>query len=1392
MNRDNSIRRSSFWDKLKRGEAEVRNPVDARQLFTQLLKRGSPEQLALTCDEALLPVLSTALGITANSLGPPLELLAALGAEQLSHGAYASRVLRIFHTFWEAPGFMQSIEKALVSNTLRDPAVVAWMLIKLAPEVEAVRQCKDPWTAKVVELLHCSTAVGMSSLAPQLATLFSIVALPSGATLAPSQAAQADAFPESLQAAKSAMRPPGVRDHDNDPADYRSISILPTPAELNCQEPPYLPPVGGSDFIADREAAQLDRLVRLMREDLLGSLREELAEELAAGASSFRRLYRNPQLLEICFEPQPYVLLSVPVPSRLAARVSKMKAREASDFFHHGPGRRVLAKEALVLLMEHASSSSSSSSSETPSGGIHAQGTEKKRLQLQTLAFGVVVMRKGKDWDMVDNLESGKLQVGVSFPGETSMAAITQRLVGLRYDTFAPTLCPFLFSASASYFTYEPVLLSLQRMSGIPLRETLAHMEPPGPKELPHGGRALADFSEEIQAAVQSDSTQSAVLQMVLTSKVVLIQGPPGTGKTYIGVQMVKAILEAHSRWGEISGQSAVPKIMCLSFTNHATDSFLESLMDVGVPESKIIRLGSSSKISARLKSRCLWELPEARFSKSETYCYAVLKNEQEELTKRAGRLLRKLKAFSGLGVSPAWWAEISDFLADEEERRALKNQWNSEWLQMLRKQLAEVMQKMSIKARSLDDLQLSRSSHVLSTATIIGCTTVGAARMRGILQEVKPDIVLVEEAGEILEAQVLSAIGDNCKQLILIGDHQQLRPKAECYKLRREAGNGFDMDVSLFERLVKHGGGEGSVPLPSVTLQVQHRMRPEVPHLIRHTMYPQLVDHASTLHHPRVQGIARPVLFINHNHPEAADADAAVLGGKSKVNMHEVQMVCRTAKYLLQQSGCSPASITILTPYLGQLAEIRKALVELRVGAELNDMDVKELQSLNLMDGPAGGEGWATVRAATVDNFQGEESDIVLISTVRSNPQGDIGFLSSAERVNVLLSRARNGMYLFGNMDCLTNCRSARGRDLWGRLAKLLRAKGQLLDFLPAVCERHKSVTALKELADFDRVVKHGGCTLPCGEDLPCGHPCPLLCHPKAAVVHAQVKCALLVPDVCDYGHQVQRKCCEVKVKCTKVVQWKCVAGHTMSGRCHQGRSAPCKTCEHLAADENAASAVEEQRQERVQAEEAALAESQSQLQAEERNQGDLLEIKEASSHHLDGTSPTVAIAAATNHDGGEGSDEVLEENAGSQAQLQAEECNQVDAIKREGAEDNKQYPLPATATHLSSQPQEAPTSDNGTPSLQRGSDSSPTEEQPAGTPQLAFHQPSPATPQPAAQQSSPGAPLSVPVSPLLSSPSQAPLAVAPDVVKVDVQLGEAELLHAGHVQSKGGTACR
>lgn len=73
-------------------------------------------------------------------------------------------------------------------------------------------------------------------------------------------------------------------------------------------------------------------------------------------------------------------------------------------------------------------------------------------------------------------------------------------------------------------------------------------------------------------------------------------------------------------------------------------------------------------------------------------------------------------------------------------------------------------------------------------------------------------------------------------------------------------------------------------------------------------------------------------------------------------------------------------------------------------------------------------------------DNYQGEEADIVIVSLTRSNANGDIGFLAARERLNVLLSRARNCLIMFGNME--TYMHSKKGTDTWNPFFHLMRAK--------------------------------------------------------------------------------------------------------------------------------------------------------------------------------------------------------------------------------------------------------------------------------------------------------------------------------------------------------------
>lgn len=101
--------------------------------------------------------------------------------------------------------------------------------------------------------------------------------------------------------------------------------------------------------------------------------------------------------------------------------------------------------------------------------------------------------------------------------------------------------------------------------------------------------------------------------------------------------------------------------------------------------------------------------------------------------------------------------------------------------------------------------------------------------------------MLLLEEAGEVLEAHVISSLSPSIRHVIMIGDHQQLRPKVETYHLTAAAMTGYDLNVSLFERLIKGG-------MAHAVLETQHRMRPEISSIARHMTYPELRDHESVM----------------------------------------------------------------------------------------------------------------------------------------------------------------------------------------------------------------------------------------------------------------------------------------------------------------------------------------------------------------------------------------------------------------------------------------------------------------------------------------------------------------------------------------------------------------
>lgn len=245
--------------------------------------------------------------------------------------------------------------------------------------------------------------------------------------------------------------------------------------------------------------------------------------------------------------------------------------------------------------------------------------------------------------------------------------------------------------------------------------------------------------------------------------------------------------------------------------------------------------------------------------------------------------------------------------------------------------------------------------------------------------------------------------------------------------------------------------------------------MRPEIREILEPIYGNQLQDHDSVLGRDPVQGMGGVNMFwYCHTNPEDVMEDTP-----SKINPYEADMVAKFVEHLVL-NNIQADQITILTFYTGQRELIRKKLK----------------QNITLED--------SRFKVNTVDSYQGEENDIVILSLVRSNSEGKIGFLDNMNRVCVALSRAQRGFYIFGNAAMVTR------NPLWWDIGAILnKPPVKIGNSLPLTCHRHKERTLIEGLSDWMDL--RGGCRKLCKERMPCGHDCPLRCH---AFDHAQYLC--------------------------------------------------------------------------------------------------------------------------------------------------------------------------------------------------------------------------------------------------------------------------------------------
>ena len=475
---------------------------------------------------------------------------------------------------------------------------------------------------------------------------------------------------------------------------------------------------------------------------------------------------------------------------------------------------------------------------------------------------------------------------------------------------------------------------------------------------------------------------------------------------------------------------------------------------------------------------------------------------------------------------------KISDiWMLNLQQRWKLYIYWLNKHILSLKTNLCSEGDEYNNSSQRCFEINQEINTVAISNVHVIGMTTTGAAKYSYILKNLRPKILIVEEAAEVMEPHIITSLCSSVQQLVLIGDHKQLQPKPAYYSLERK----YNFNISLFERLIRKG-------FPCVTLTIQHRMRPEIARIVGNHIYDELNDSQSVQEYEHIKGVEKSLFFIEHKHKENNDS---VTGNHSRSNTYEAQYIANLTQYFLKQ-GYKPQQITILTMYRGQLIEIKQKMRKSVFGG---------------------------VRVAAVDDFQGEENDIIILSLVRSNSRNSIGFLKVENRVCVALSRARKGMFVIGDFSMLRG----KSETKWPAILVEMERKGFLGESLPLCCHNHPQEKIMARIpSDFSKSPA-GGCRKRCTSRLKCGHLCPSMCHPDDPKHEKLYKCAQKCDKVLGCGHNCTQRCYECKMshalckfkvqkmlpKCSHTVITAC-SDDLLQYRCTVGCNKTIASCGH------------------------------------------------------------------------------------------------------------------------------------------------------------------------------------------------------------------------------------
>ncbi len=311
------------------------------------------------------------------------------------------------------------------------------------------------------------------------------------------------------------------------------------------------------------------------------------------------------------------------------------------------------------------------------------------------------------------------------------------------------------------------------------------------------------------------------------------------------------------------------------------------------------------------------------------------------------------------------------------------------------------------LKSRATE-LEIRINSELLGEARVIACTLVGSAHR--LLEGMKFGTLFIDEAAQALEAACWIPMR-RASRVILAGDHCQLPPTVKSIAALR-AGLG----KTLMERIAENK------PEVVTLLKIQYRMNEEIMRFSSDWFYHGEVESAPQIKYRSILEDDSPITWIDTSNEEnqvTIEGDDVVSGEKrddmnfheqfvgesfGRINKAEADLTLLTLAEYLTQVGKRKVleesiDVGIISPYRAQVQYLKRLLKKYEFFKPY-----RRLISVN-----------------TVDGFQGQERDVILISLVRSNDEGQIGFLKDLRRMNVAMTRARMKLIILGDKSTMT-----------------------------------------------------------------------------------------------------------------------------------------------------------------------------------------------------------------------------------------------------------------------------------------------------------------------------------------------------------------------------------